>query len=390
MAGPTPVSALIHAATMVTAGVYLLLRFYPVLATSPAVLLVTASVGAVTAFYGACSALSQRDIKRALAYSTMSQVSYMFMAVGAGDPAGGTFHLLSHAFFKALLFLAAGCLIQALGEEHDLFRMGGLRKRLPSIYWPFLAGTLSLAAFPLTGGFFSKDRILLALLGHPEPVYRFLAGLAAATSLLTALYAFRLFFMVFLGEPAEAKERKLVQIPGLMIWPLWVLAALSLMGGLLNLPEVWSGGEWLARALVPVAGFPRPAVVPAGLQWGLAAGSGLSVLAMAMVARRLFLPPSTAALPTAVDTLFLNGFYLDRLYLAALAKPYRAISLLLWRGIDEAAIDGTVEGGARLFLRSSFGLRRWTNGRISTYLTMLWLGLAGILCLLAVTWYAGG
>ena len=206
MAGPTPVSALIHAATMVTAGVYLLMTFFPILSLSPDVLLVTAVVGAVTALFAACAALAQRDIKRVLAYSTISQVSYMFLGVGAGDVTGSMFHLLSHAFFKALLFLAAGCIIQALYEEHDILRMGNLRRRLPGVFPLFLAGALSLGAIPPFGGFFSKDHILMATYSHPESVYKFLWGLGEFTALLTTLYTFRLFFLLFMGKPSQALE----------------------------------------------------------------------------------------------------------------------------------------------------------------------------------------
>ena len=167
MAGPTPVSALIHAATMVTAGVYLLMRLFPVVHQSPTGMLIIAGVGAITAFYASLSALAQRDIKRVLAYSTISQVGYMILAVGAGDIVGGMFHLLSHAFFKSLLFLCAGCVIQAVAEEHDIFKMGNLRKHLPGVFWLMLAGALCLGAFPTLGGYFSKDRILLSTFIHP-------------------------------------------------------------------------------------------------------------------------------------------------------------------------------------------------------------------------------
>ena len=258
MAGPTPVSALIHAATMVTAGVYLLIRFFPVVSLSPAALLIIAIVGAGTALFAACAALAQKDIKRILAYSTISQVSYMFLGVGAGDITGGMFHLLSHAFFKALLFLAAGCVIHVLHEEHDIFRMGSLRSRLPAVFWLFLAGSLALGAIPPFGGFFSKDRILLATFIHPEPIYKILWVVAAVTALLTPLYTFRLFFIVFLERPdalrdSSRKEPGLRPLPQLMVWTLWPLAILSLIAGLLNIPLVLSGNEWLASFLSPPA-----------------------------------------------------------------------------------------------------------------------------------------
>src|SRR5512143_2406254 len=180
MAGPTPVSALIHAATMVTAGAYLLMRFFPVVALSQVTMITTATVAALTGLFSALAALAQTDIKRILAYSTISQVSYMFLAVGAGDVTGGMYHLLSHGFFKALLFLGAGCVIQALHEEHDIFKMGNLRQRLPAVFWLYLAGSLSLSAIPPFGGFFSKDRILLSAFSHPEPIFKVLALIGEA------------------------------------------------------------------------------------------------------------------------------------------------------------------------------------------------------------------
>ncbi len=172
MAGPTPVSALIHAATMVTAGVYLLMRLFPVVQMAPVALCIIAAIGSITTLYAALAALAQSDIKRMLAYSTISQVGYMILAVGAADIVGGMFHLLSHAFFKALLFLAAGCVIQALEEEHNIFKMGNLHRFMPMVSYLFLAGALCLSAFPLLGGYFSKDRILLATFIYPDVSYK--------------------------------------------------------------------------------------------------------------------------------------------------------------------------------------------------------------------------
>ncbi len=236
MAGPTPVSALIHAATMVTAGTYLLMRLFPLVQLSPTAMLIIAGVGAVTALYASFAALAQWDIKKMLAYSTISQVGYMFLAVGAGDIVGGLFHLVSHAFFKALLFLAAGIVIQALAEEHNIFRMGNLRRRLPAVYWLFLIGAVSLSAFPLLGGFFSKDRILLATFIHPGATYKifWLIGLAAA--FLTPLYTFRVFFVAF-PERTDGRGAEQIQpTPRFMAWVLWPLAVCALGDGLLNLP----------------------------------------------------------------------------------------------------------------------------------------------------------
>ena len=227
MAGPTPVSALIHAATMVTAGAYLLMRLFPVVQLSPTAMLVIAGVGAVTTLYAALAALAQWDIKRMLAYSTISQVGYMFLAVGAGDIVGGIFHLVSHAFFKALLFLAAGCVIQALDEEHNIFRMGNLRRRLPAVYWLFLAGAVSLSAFPAAGRLFQQGPHPA---GHLYPSRRRLTRFSGCWPLvaafLTPLYTFRVFFVAFPERPDGRRPEEIHPTPRFMAWVLWPLAVL--------------------------------------------------------------------------------------------------------------------------------------------------------------------
>ena len=398
MAGPTPVSALIHAATMVTAGVYLLMRFFPLISLSPTTMLTIATVGAVTAFFAACAALSQKDIKRILAYSTISQVSYMFLGVGAGDITGGMFHLLSHAFFKALLFLAAGCVIHVLNEEHDIFRMGSLRRHLPVVFWLFLAGALALGAIPPFGGFFSKDRILLATFIHPEPAYKILWLVAAVTALLTPLYTFRLFFIVFLERPAAAgeslrNEQAVRPLPRLMVWTLWPLAIFSLVAGLLNLPSILSGNEWLARYLSAVpGGVPSLTALP-GIEGSMEMGTGLLSIAVLVLSYYLYRPqkfratPTPGALPQTLEQLFFCGFYLDRLYQVAIVGPYQRISSFLWERIDEGGVDRGFDSAGTLFPIFSKGLQLWTTGRLSTYLKMLLLGFAVILCALALGWY---
>jgi NADH-quinone oxidoreductase subunit L len=398
MAGPTPVSALIHAATMVTAGVYLLIRFFPVVSLSPAALLTIAIVGTGTAFFAACAALAQKDIKRILAYSTISQVSYMFLGVGAGDITGGMFHLLAHAFFKALLFLAAGCVIHVLNEEHDIFRMGGLRSRLPVVFWLFLAGSLALGAIPPFGGFFSKDYILLATFIHPEPAYKILWVVAAVTALLTPLYTFRLFFMVFLERPAAAKEsprneQAVRPLPRLMVWTLWPLAIFSLIAGLLNLPSMWSGNEWLARYLSAVpGGVPSLTALP-DIEGSMEMGTGLLSIIVLGLSYYLYRPqkfratPTPGALPQTLEQLFFYGFYLDRLYQVAIVSPYQRISRFLWERIDEGGLDRGFDSAGKLLPIFSIGLQSWTTGRLSTYLKMLLLGFTVILCALALGWY---
>jgi NADH-quinone oxidoreductase subunit L len=395
MAGPTPVSALIHAATMVTAGVYLLLTFFPILSLSPDVLLVTAVVGAVTALFAACAALAQRDIKRVLAYSTISQVSYMFLGVGAGDVTGSMFLLLSHAFFKALLFLAAGCVIQALYEEHDISRMGNLRRRLPGVFPLFLAGALSLGAIPPFGGFFSKDHILMATYSHPESVYKFLWGLGEFTALLTTLYTFRLFFLLFMGKPSQALDgalamRDVRSIPRFMVWILWPLAILSLGAGALNLPGLFNGSEWLARYLAGVPGGvpllkPRP-----GVEAAIIIISGLVSLIALLWSYFLYRRPTEGAVSPwrqGFEKLFFSGFYLNRVYEIVLVGPYQIIARFLWLKIDERIVDRGLEETSMILPGISTYFLLWTTGKISTYLKMLFLGFAAILGALAIGWY---
>jgi NADH-quinone oxidoreductase subunit L len=388
MAGPTPVSALIHAATMVTAGVYLLMRLFPVVRLSSMTMLAISIVGAVSALYAACSALTQKDIKRVLAYSTISQVSYMFLGVGVGDIIGGMFHLLSHAFFKALLFLAAGCVIQALHDEHDIFRMRHLRDRLPTVFWFFLAGSLSLGALPFTGGFFSKDRILLATFGHPELIYKVLWFMAAVTALLTPLYIFRLFFIVFLGRSENQEHREIRRVPKLMVWTLWPLVLLSLFSGFLNLPVIWSGKEWLAQYLSSVPGSLPQLNVSPGLEWTMEIGSGLFSIAVLIGAYFLY-ARQPAALQKGLNDLLESGFYLDRFYQKAVVRPYQRIAAFLWLKIDEGVVDEGMDQTGNLFQIFSTGLQHWTTGRLSTYLVMLLLGFTAILCALAFGWFSG-
>lgn len=390
MAGPTPVSALIHAATMVTAGVYLLMRFFPILALSPGVLQVIALVGAVTSLFAACAALAQRDIKRVLAYSTISQVSYMFLGLGAGDLTGSMFQLLSHASYKALLFLAAGCIIQALHEEHDIFRMGNLRRSLPAVFPLFLAGALSLGGIPPFGGYFSKDQILAAAYSHPDPGFRVYWALGVVTSFLTPLYTFRLFFLVFGERPTHADGRKILSVPRLMLWTLWPLALLSIVAGALNFPGVLSGGEWLAYYLAPIPGGrlflpPSPQVEAMTLSMSAVISIAALLLAYLLYRPRTVLPVSRWR--ERVGSVFYSGFYLDRLYAIVIAGPYRRISRFLWESVDEVVVDSGLVETSRALPALSVYLRMWTTGRLSYYLKMLFLGFTAILGAIALGWY---
>jgi NADH-quinone oxidoreductase subunit L len=384
MAGPTPVSALIHAATMVTAGAYLLMRLFPVIHLSHMALLVIAGVGAVTTLYASFAALAQVDIKKVLAYSTISQVGYMVLGVGAGDFIGGFYHLLSHAFFKSLLFLGAGCIIQACDEEHNIFKMGNLRRLMPHVYYPFLIGCLSLAAFPMIGGFVSKDRVLEATFIHPTAIYKAFWAIAFLAALLTVVYTFRMFFTAFLDRPDGRTADEVKPIPRLMIWTLWPLAILAFCDGLLNLP-FGPGKDWLAKFLAAVPGARVDLGAPSLVSWGLGVGDGVLVLVVLTLTYFIFRRPRPDFWGSLNETLF-TAFYLDWLYLNFIARPYQRIAAVLWRDVDEAGIDAGFEntaGGLKVF--SGF-MGLWTNGKLSTYLLMLLLGLTVMLTVLILSW----
>ena len=365
MAGPTPVSALIHAATMVTAGVYLLCRLFPLVSLSPLGMGAIALVGAATALYAATCALAQREIKRVLAYSTMSQVGYMFLAVGAGSVAGAMFHLLTHAFFKAALFMAAGCVIHLAGDENDLLKMGGLYKHGPrQLFWTFLAGALCLAGAPLTGGFFSKDAILLAAYTQGTPLFLLLWGVGLLTALLTAAYTFRLVYLIFAGEPRGHGHPH--ALPQLMRWPLWPLALLGLGGGLLNLPPLVGGGEWLTHRLGTLAG--REITAAHGTEWALAGlATGLVLLGWSFARWRYACFRDESEHP--VRRFLLHGWNADAIVDRLVVKPFAAIAGVCAIGGDRALIDATLDGLARQTTACGERLRRLTTGRVSTYLS---------------------
>jgi len=370
MAGPTPVSALIHAATMVTAGVYLLCRLFPLVSLSPIGMGAIAAVGALTALYAATCALSQREIKRVLAYSTMSQIGFMFLAVGAGSVAGAMFHLFTHAFFKAALFMGAGCVIHLAGEENDIFKIGGMARYSRPVFWTFFLAALCLAGAPLTGGFFSKETILLAAATGGHPLYWLLLGVALLTALLTALYTFRLLYLVFSG--ARRGHAGHHHLPSSMVWTLFPLAALGLFGGLLNLP----GWEALTRYLGPLAG--RDLHATHALEWALAGASVLAVLAGWLIARsryRTFPGEPTGILPE----FMLKGWQADRLVEKAILAPFAALARFFWQGTDHTGIDGILDGAGKTCMAAGELVRRMTTGRLSTYLGAFAWGLLALL-----------
>ena len=385
MAGPTPVSAMIHAATMVTAGVYLLARMFPLIGGSGTATAAIAVTGGITAFYGASCAVAQRDLKRVLAFSTISQIGYMMLGVGAGAITAATFHLLVHAFFKALLFLGAGCVITAMHHEQDIFKMGGLRRTLPVTFWSYLAGAACLAGLPLTGGFFSKDSILAALWLKASPLYLGLYLLALLTALLTAFYSFRMVFLVFCGSNGKPHLHTELKVMQLVLIP---LALLGLFGGLLDLPS-YLGGGFLSRFFAGLSGHAAEgshleeialqgvaaALALAGLGWAYHRYGGK---ARAQRIRESILPVSP------LTAFLLNGWYFDRFYHAVLIRPYQALSGVLWQRVDEGIIDDTLDRLAGALGLSGSWLGRWSTGRVSVYIFSFAAG--GVLILGYLAW----
>ncbi|MDA8430598.1 MAG: NADH-quinone oxidoreductase subunit L [Geobacteraceae bacterium] len=405
MAGPTPVSAQIHAATMVTAGVYLLARMFPLIGSSAVTLAAIAVTGGLTAFYAATCACTQRDLKRILAYSTISQIGYMVMGVGAGALTASTFHLLTHAFFKALLFLGAGCVITALHHQQDIFRMGGLKKRLPAVYWPFLAGALCLAGFPGSGGFFSKDAILGAVFEKGGLLYGGLYTLGLFTALLTSFYTFRMLFVVFHGEASTPLSPRAVTeqersvngnpvgersrtepLPTVMTLTLIPLALIGLLGGLLNLPAYLAGQGLLSGFFGPQAGFSTveqssPAteislqimaatacIIGLGLAWSRYTGQR----------RAASLATESGAAPFQIR--FLQaGWLLDDLYRIVCIRPFVWLAGFLWKTIDGAVIDGSLDGLSRFTMQLGGLPAGWSTGRVATALFGIAGGVAAVL-----------
>jgi NADH-quinone oxidoreductase subunit L len=371
MEGPTPVSALIHAATMVTAGVYMVARLNGLYSASPAAGSLVATVGAVTAVFAASMGLVQNDIKRVLAYSTISQIGYMFIGCGVGAYAAGIFHLMAHAFFKGLLFLAAGSVIHALSGEQDIRKMGGLRKHLPRTYPTFLAGTLAISGLPLFSGFFSKDAILTGayMSGH---VFVWTLGVLAAV--MTSFYMFRLLFLTFFGEArmtAEAKHH-LHESPPVMTVPLIILAVLSVIGGYVGLPAVLGDrADLIARFLEPLARRPHVAA-EASAEWNLilvstaAAAAGLFI-AYLFYFRYPLTPGRLAARFPALYRLLAGKYYVDEIYDAAIVRPAVRGAELVYAHFDLKVIDGALNGSAAAAAAAGRGLGRLQTGLVKDY-----------------------
>ena len=441
MEGPTPVSALIHAATMVTAGVYMIGRNAVLFSHAPETMLIVAIIGALTALMAGTIGLVQNDIKRVLAYSTVSQLGYMFLAMGMGAFGAGIFHLYTHAFFKALLFLGSGAVIHALHGEQDIRNMGGLKRYLPITYWTFLIGSLAIAGVPFLSGFFSKDEILFETFAEGHWI---LWTIGAITSLLTATYMFRLVFLTFHGErrhdapaPEHAEEEPgahtaplhptpshppsphggfgeagLHDAPPAMAMALIVLALGSVLAGYVGVPHVLGGENHLATWLAPSFQPPGagagtgPETVVAGIEAEaaaegsaaaageeehaaleltlMAASSAIAVLGIGLAAfiwlKRRDIAASMARNHAGLHRLLLNKYYVDEVYDAAIVQPIRVGSQEgLWRGIDVNLVDGAVNGTGALVAAGSGVLRRLQTGSVRAYAGSMFIGVVVIL-----------
>ncbi len=399
MEGPTPVSALIHAATMVTAGVYMIARMNPLFSRAPLAMFVVALIGALTAFYAATIGLVQTDIKKVLAYSTVSQLGYMFLGLGVGAYASGVFHLMTHAFFKGLLFLAAGSVIHAMGGDQEMPHMGGLRTKIPITFWTMFIATFAIAGIPGFAGFFSKDEILEA--ARASNPFLWALGLIGAG--LTSFYMFRLIFLTFCGKPRYDEHKVHVhESPRSMTIPLIFLAILSTVGGWVAAPRLIGGPDYFDKFLHPVFAAYAPATAeiaseasePAGMMLlhALTGWPVLIALAGLLLAWWFYIkspqtPKKLADTLRAPYTLVLHKYYVDELYNAAIIQPLLWISTnVLWHVVDEGVIDGTVNGVARVARESGSELREIQSGNARSYATWVVIGAVGITVLMIGLW----
>src|ERR1700682_4628787 len=396
MEGPTPVSALIHAATMVTAGVYVVARSHILFTHAPTAMFVVAIVGCATAFFAATIGLVQTDIKRVLAYSTVSQLGYMFLACGVAAFSAGIFHLMTHAFFKALLFLASGSVIHAMGGEQDMQRMGGLSKKIRWTYATMLTATLAIAGFPPLAGFFSKDSILLNAY-QSEHGGRILYAFGLLTALLTSFYMFRLIFLTFHGKP-RYDEHKVHphESPKSMLVPLLILAMLSIFGGWMAAPAFWGGPDYFAKFLEPVfaqgsIGNAETAETTAhALETPLAIVAVITALLGFAMAFWLYLrqpgkPEQLAKSMRGLYDLLLHKYYVDEIYAALIVKPLLWVSRsVLWQTVDVRAIDATVNGIADGALDIGDGVRHTQSGNTRSY--AVWVVIGALVIIAIIFW----
>ena len=408
MEGPTPVSALIHAATMVTAGVYMVARSNPIFNRAPEALMAVAVIGTLTAIFAASIGMVQTDIKKVLAYSTISQLGYMFMGCGVAAYGAGIFHLMTHAFFKALLFLGAGSIIHGLGGEQDMRHMGGLRRYLPRTFWTMTVATFTIAGFPPLAAFFSKDEILWKTWASGNHVLWAVGEIAAA---MTGFYMFRLWFLTFFGEyrgatsSAEAHGRDSQaeghgtphESPLVMIVPLAILAVLCIFGGWVGIPKAMGGSNHFEHFLDPVFQSTAEAMPPGTAAEGMTgregAGSEVTFSAISVGAgalgfliawflyyKRTDLPGKLAARAGGFYRLVLDKYRIDELYGAVFIQPLIALSTtVFWKGIDRGLIDGAVDGAAAGANETSDAMRHMQSGNIRSYAGWVAVGAAAVI-----------
>jgi NADH-quinone oxidoreductase subunit L len=418
MEGPTPVSALIHAATMVTAGIYMVARCHALFDRSTFALGVVAIIGTATAIFAACIGMVQHDIKRVLAYSTVSQLGYMFLACGVGAYAAGIFHLLTHAFFKALLFLAAGSVIHALSGEQDMRKMGGLRKRIPVTFWTMTMGVFAISGIPTWAGFFSKDEILYQAFVSGDAIGKLLWLVGLVTAGMTSFYMFRLWFKTFFGpehfqehtdlhdhgaavhaysgshtvmvaDPEESPTHRVHESPWIMLGPLVILAILSFLGGWVGVPPAMGGHDEIGHFLDPIfasgATAETAATTSHGFELGLALLSFL-VVAIGFYIAYIFYykkPRTAAAIAGRAPALYHlveNKFYIDEVYHAVIVAPLLMFSRLFLGGlIDGGVVNGSGAAAGATTRGLSSLVRRIQSGNIRSYAGWLALGAAAVL-----------
>jgi NADH-quinone oxidoreductase subunit L len=396
MEGPTPVSALIHAATMVTAGVYMVVRTNVLFMMAPDAMMVVAIIGVATAFFAATIGLAQNDIKRVLAYSTVSQLGYMFLACGVAAFTAGIFHLMTHAFFKALLFLGAGSVIHGMSDEQDMRKMGGLKKYMPITFKTMFIATLAISGIPLFSGFFSKDEILWKSFSSQfgNPIFWVLGF---ATAGLTAFYMFRLIYLTFYGKERMDDDVKshIHESPKSMTVPLMILAVLSIIGGYVGMPHIFGVTNYFEHWLAPVMASTHQTVSDVHASGGGDAGMELTLMfaSVALVLVSIFmayllykkntkLSTSMAEKLSGVKKVLNNKYYVDEFYGAIIVRPIVYFSLFLWKVFDVVVIDGFLDGMANAYQDASQALRTAQTGRLRTYATLFVFGVVIIIGLM--------
>lgn len=382
MAGPTPVSALIHAATMVTAGIYMIARSSILFDLAPITQNIIAIVGTATALVAAIIALTQTDIKKVLAYSTVSQLGYMFLGLGVGAYTGSFFHVLTHAFFKALLFLGAGSVIHAMHHEQDMRHMGGLKGKLKITFATMLIGTIAIAGLPPFSGFFSKDEIL----AHAFEYNKVLWAIGLLTAFLTAFYMFRMMFLTFSGKyrGTHHAEEHIHESPSTMTLPLIILAILAAIGGLINVPAVFGGNEWLAHWLAGANVAQHELGLDHATEYNLMAASVLVAIIAVIYAYIKYVKNAHVPMPdegkrSLLAKISYHKFYLDEIYDTLIRKPLDVFSRFFYKVVDKKLIDGLVNGLGWSAAEGSKGLRLLQSGNVGFYIFMMVFGIIALL-----------